>query len=112
MLRATLKLGGMLLLILGGTAGLYWYSAHDRTQQQLRDALLQNQQLQQIIGRISDEKRVADVLVTDQKIVNGVPQTTLLFVETARDGSTLPPKSFTIKGRMIHVSAMVIRFDP
>jgi hypothetical protein len=112
MLRAVAKLAGLALLIIAGTAGLYWYTAHDQTQQQLHDALAKNQQLQQIIQRIGDEKRVADVLVTEQKLVNGIPETTLLFVETARDGHTLPPKCFKIKGRMIHVSAQIIRFDP
>jgi hypothetical protein len=111
MFRALAKIGGLMVLVIAGTVGLYWYTAHDKTQQQLKDALVKNQQLQQIIQRIGEEKRVADVLVTDQKLVNGVPQTTLLFVETARDGSTLPPKSFTIRGKMIHVSAQVIRFD-
>ena len=112
MLRNVAKLAGMLLLIVAGSTGLWWYTAHDRTQQQLRDALMKNQELQEIIQRIGDENRVADVLVTDQKDVNGITQTSLLFVETARDGSTLPPKSFTVCGKMIHVSAEVIRFDP
>ena len=52
------------------------------------------------------------MLVTDQKEINGIPQTTLLFVEAGRDGSSLPPKSFTICGKMVHVAAQVIRFDP
>jgi len=111
MLRPALKLVGMFLLVVAGAGGLYWYSAHDATQRALLEAQAKNEQLKQIVQRISDERRVADVLVTDQKIIDGVPHTTLLFVETTRDGRTLPPKSFTVRGQMIHVSAEVIRFD-
>jgi hypothetical protein len=112
MLRPALRLTGTLLLIIAGTAGLYWYTSRDATQRALHEALARNEELKQIVQRISDERRVADVLVTDQKIADGVPITTLLFVETTRDGRTLPPKSFTVRGPMIHVSAEVIRFDP
>jgi len=111
MLRAFAKIGGLLILVISGTVGLFWYTSHDRAERELRLALAKNEELKLIIERIGDESRVADVLVTDQKIVNGVPETTLLFVETAKDGNTLPPKSFTVRGKMIHVSAEVIRFD-
>jgi hypothetical protein len=112
MFRAVSKLAGMLVLIVVGAGGLYWYSAHDTTERRLREVEAKNAQLQQIVTRLTDEKRVAEVLVTEQKTVNGVPQTTILFVETARDGSPLPPKSFTLCGRYVHVSAQVIRFEP
>src|SRR3954469_11996316 len=108
MLRAVSKLAGMLVLIVVGAGGLYWYSAHDTTERRLREVEAKNAQLQQIVTRLTDEKRVAEVLVTDQKIAGGVPQTTILFVETARDGSALPPKSFTLCGRYVHISAQVI----
>ena len=44
-------------------------------------------------------------------MVNGIPQTTLLFVEYSRNKTTLPPKSFTIQGNQVHLDAMVIKFD-
>jgi hypothetical protein len=50
--------------------------------------------------------------VTDQKTdAAGVQHTTLLFVEYARDGSALPPKSFTIEGKEAHIDALVVKFD-
>ena len=51
------------------------------------------------------------MLVTDQRTVDGVLQTTLLFVEVARDGSNLPPRTFLIEGPSAHIDAMVIKFD-
>ena len=62
--------------------------------------------------RLEAEKRVAEVLVTDQKQgEDGVLRTTLLFVEYAKDGSTLPPRSYIIEGKSAHLDAMVIKFD-
>jgi len=43
--------------------------------------------------------------------VDGVLQTTLLFVEYAKDGSPLPAKRFTFEGKTAHIDAMVINFD-
>jgi hypothetical protein len=37
--------------------------------------------------------------------------TTLLFVEYDRNGNDLPPKSFVVRGRDVHIDAMVIIFD-
>jgi hypothetical protein len=112
MLRALSKAGGLLLVIVIGTVALRWYSTRDTTQQKLRDAEAKNQQLQQIVQRLSDERRVAEVIVTNQQTIDGMLHTTLLFVEYARDGATsLPPKSFTIEGKMAHIDAMVIKFD-
>ena len=68
-------------------------------------------QLQQIIHRLGTERRVAELLVTEQKQVDGVQQTTVLLSEDARDGTALPPQSFTVDGDVIHLDAMVIKFD-
>jgi hypothetical protein len=72
----------------------------------------QKQQLQSIVQRLGEEKRVAEVLVTEQKTASdGLLRTTLLFVEYAKDGSALPPKTFTIDGNTAHIDAMVIKFE-
>src|SRR5205809_8134349 len=102
MLRAAGKLVGLLVLIIAGTAGPYWYTPHDQTQQQLHDALAKNQQLQQTIQRLGHEKRLADVLVTEQQLLDGPPETTLLFVEPARHGHPLPPNCPELPARMSH----------
>ena len=51
------------------------------------------------------------MLVTDQKTVNGIPRTTLLFVEYGKNHSPLPPRIFTIAGNEVHLDAMVIKFE-
>ena len=113
MFRALGRLVGLFLLAAGGAVGLYVYSTHNLTEQKLREAEAKNAQLQQVVQRLTDEARVAEVLVTEQKPgTDGVLETTLLFVETARDGSSLTPRQFKIRGQMIHVAAQVIRFDP
>jgi hypothetical protein len=83
----------------------------DTTVAQLNEANQRNEQLKQVVQRLEAERRVADVIVTDQKTVDGVLKTTLLFVEYARDGSTLPARRFTIDGNIAHVDAMVVKFD-
>ena len=49
--------------------------------------------------------------MTDQKTVDGVLKTTLLFVEYAADGHSLPPKSFTIDGKFAHIDGLLIQFE-
>ena len=70
-----------------------------------------NEELKEIVVRLTVEKRVADVMVTSQQTLNGQTQTTLLFVEVGRNGVNLPPKSFTIQGSEVHIDAMLIKFD-
>jgi hypothetical protein len=80
-------------------------------EQQRRHLEEQKQQLESIVQRLGAEKRVAEVLVTDQKTVNDTLRTSLLFVEYAKDGTALPAKTYTIEGNTAHIDAMVIKFD-
>jgi len=111
MLRAIAKIAGVLLLVIVGSIALHWYATHDENARKLAEAQARNEKLQEIVQRLTDEKRVAEVIVTDQKMLDGILHTTLLFVEYARDGSSLPARSFTIQGEMGHVDAMVIKFE-
>ena len=111
MLHSLSKLLGLFVLVIAGSIGVYLYATHSSTEQRLHEVERKNEQLNQIVTRLSDEKRVAEVLVTDQKTIDGVLNTTLLFVEYGKDGASLPPRSFTIRGKMVHVSAQVIRFE-
>lgn len=111
MFRAVFQFAVIITVVIGGTLALHWYMTHDATQQKLAAAQAENQKLQEVVSRLSDEKRVADVIVTNETMVDGVPTKTLLFVEYARDGMSLPPRSFTIQGQMGHIDAMVIKFD-
>src|SRR5258708_32058710 len=84
-------------LIAGGTAGVWFYERRQSTAWQIQQLEKQRQkleeekrELQTVVKRLSDEKRVAEVLVTDQTKVGGLLRTTLLFVEYTKDGTALP----------------------
>jgi hypothetical protein len=112
------KLSLFIGLVAGGSVSV-WYYQHrqsaafqvQKLEQEKQKLQEQKQQLETIVQRLSDEKRVAEVLVRDQKTVDGVLHSTLLFVEYARDGTALPSKTFTIEGNTAHIDAMVIKFD-
>jgi hypothetical protein len=113
MLRATLKFSFVTTFLLAAAAGLFLYQKHDATAAKLRAAEKRNDFLKTVVARLTSERRVADVIVTDQAHdpVSGKLKTTLLFVEYARDGATtLPPKSFTIEGNVAHLDALVVKF--
>ena len=111
MVRTLVKLCFLSLLVVAGAAGLY-YQQRNTTAAKLDEAVRKTEQLQQVVRHLQAERRVADVIVTDQRVVDGVQKTTLLFVEYARDGTTpLPAKRFTIDGNVAHIDALVVKFD-
>ena len=105
------KIFGLTTFIIAGSVGIWLYEVHFSQYHQLQKLEEQNHVLTRIVERLSEEKRVAEVLVTDQKIINGVQQSTLLFVEYDKSNNSLPPKSFVLEGSMAHIDAMVIKFD-
>ena len=111
MLRATYRLAILSVLVAASSVG-YWYF-HNPQSPAVRIAKLEEEkkELQQIVQRLSDERRVAEMIVTDQRRTDQGLETTLLFVEQARDGSPLPPKSFTVKGDKVYVAGLSIRFQ-
>jgi len=111
MLRTTAKLLGLFILVIAGSSGIIAYHNHFAAERKVEQLQEEKKQLQQIVKRLSEEKRVAEVLVTEQATVDGELHTTLIFVEYAKDGSPLPPKSFSFVGKMAHIDAMVIKFD-
>ncbi len=111
MVRTTLKLVMLAVLVVGGPFALYRYERHSSVLVQLDEQKKKTQELEEIVTHLQADTRVADLIVTDQHDVNGVVQTTLLFVEYARDGSPLPAKRFTIEGKQAHIDAMVVKFD-
>ena len=111
MLRTTAKLLGLLILVMAGSSGIIAYRNHFAAERKVEQLQEEKQQLEQIVKRLAAEKRVAEVLVESQQMIDGELQTTLLFVEYAKDGTALPPKSFSFVGKMAHVDAMVIKFD-
>jgi hypothetical protein len=110
MARTTLKLVLLTVLVLAGTVSLYKFERNS-VSVQLDEQKKKTRQLEEIVAHLQAERRVADMIVTEQCTVAGVLQTTLLFVEYAKDGSPLPAKRFTIEGNQAHIDAMVIKFD-
>lgn len=113
MLRAIAKITSLSVLLVGVLVGLYAYRARTTTERQLAAAQARNLELTTFIQRLSSERRVANVLVTDRSTGggDGVLHTTLVFVEYAPDGREMPPKRFTIEGDRAHIDALVIKFD-
>lgn len=96
------------LMVIGGV----WYYQYTSSQRQLLKLQEEKRLLQQVIERVTSERRLAEVIVTDQKTIAGVLHTTMLFVEYARDQKTaMVSREFTVTGEMAHLDAMVIKFD-
>ena len=112
MLRSIGKTLALGLLTFGVGIGLLVYVRHDSTETKLREAEQRNVQLQQFVERLTNDKRVADVIVTGTSVgANGVPTTELLFVEYTKGGRELPAKRFTIEGDRAHIDALIIKFE-
>jgi hypothetical protein len=107
MLRSLSKTALLAILVIVGVAGLWVYYHHVSDEQKIAH-------LEQIRARLKLERRVAKILVTDQTPdANGVPRTTLLFIEYGRDGQPLTnsAKMLTFQGNEIHFDAQVIQFE-
>ena len=111
MVRTTLKLILLSVMIVAGTAGLYEYERRNGVKAQLDEQTRKTEALKRVVAHLQADRRVADIIVTEQKPLGDTVQTTLLFVEYAKDGSPLPAKRFTIEGKQAHVDAMVVKFE-
>ncbi len=111
MLRTAAKLIGLAVLVIAGSAGIVAYQRHFSAERKIEQLAEEKAELETIVQRLSDERRVAEVLVESQEMVDNVMQTRLLFVEYAKDGVALPPKSFSFAGKMAHIDALVVKFE-
>jgi len=111
MLGTVARLATLTALVAGGAAVLFVYQDHTGERSKRIEAERKTEQLKQVVQRLTADRRVADLIVTDQSNFGGMTKTTLLFVEYARDGSALPAKRFTFDGNVAYVDAMVIKFD-
>ena len=109
--RSIAKLFFLSVLVVAGFFAVRSYQRRNSVEVQFQQEQQKNAKLRQIVQHLNAEKRVADVIVTEQQPVDGKLMTTLLFVEYARDGSALPPKRFCIEGKMVHIDAMVVKFE-
>lgn len=111
MLNSVGKILSMIVLIAIGGMALFLFRDQLSTQIQLKQQERRIKEQEAVINRLTSENRVAEVIVTDQQEVNGVTETTLLFVEYARDGREMLPKVLKVKGKIAHINALVIKFD-
>ena len=99
------------ILLAASVEGIRYYLNQNGLQQQINQLQQQRTELEQFVQRLTTERRVAKVLVLDQKPTGQTVSTTFLWVEYAADGSTLPPHQFTVLGNEVHFDAEVIKFD-
>jgi len=116
MLRQAIRLAFVSALLLAGAYGLYRYERYRlvewRHAQEVRRLQEQKRLLEQIISRLTAERRVAEIVVVEQtRRGSEVESTTLMFLESTADGGRLPPRFFTIKGDRAHIDALVIKFE-
>jgi hypothetical protein len=116
MTKLLLKFIVLVSLIVGGGYGVYRFeqkrSLETRLQDQINKLEQQREHLRQFVSRLTAERRVAEMVVTDQ-VIHGsqIESTTLMFVEYGRDGQRLPPRFFTVRGNVAHIDALVIKFE-
>lgn len=111
MFRTTGKILFGCLLSTAAGGGAWLVCSHGSVQRELQKQRERNQKLQLIVERLGSERRVGDIIVTDQASTGDGVRTTLLFVEYCKDGSPLPARKFMIEGKQAHIDAMVIKFD-
>ncbi len=106
----------VLAALMAGGGWWWWRSTSENRQIAALEAAnqkLEEQkwQLEQVVSRLGEEKRVADVIVTDRKVAGQDVTTSLMFVEYDRSGKPMEPREFVIAGEVAHVEAMVIEFE-
>lgn len=111
----TLRLLGGLLALGAGAVAAGWLLTHSETARLRaeRDRLEQERrQLQEVVNRLTTERRVAEVIVTDQQRdpQGNVTQTEIQFIQLDRAGHPLPPRSFRLPGSVLYFDGLVIKF--
>lgn len=90
----------------------FWMYRYTENERRLRKLEEEKAQLQQIVERLSSQRRVAEMILTGRRLEQGAPKMDLLFVEYARDENTPANiRRFTVDGTEVHIDAKVIQFD-
>lgn len=79
----------------------------------IHELLTENKQLKQAISNLTDEDQIGYAKVISQRDENGKLQTTIRFVETARDDKTkvILQKEYTVEGDVVHFDGLIVKFD-
>lgn len=68
--------------------------------------------LKESLLRLTRQERLAEFRVVGQEIREGVRHTTIRFVEiNEKEEEIGPPTIFTIEGDVVHIDALIIKFD-
>jgi hypothetical protein len=110
------RIAGRLIFLcaLTALAVLGWRLYLQYAGQDLRMQALEQRadELQRVIDRLNASRRVARVVVLDQKSDSGGQlHSTLLWMENDAAGNAVAPKQFTILGDEAHFEAELIQFD-
>ena len=113
---------GIVTLFFCGVAFLaYWQLMLDHQAKTIKELQTLNEQMQQnlaereaMIDRLSRNRRIAHVQVTDQMQgeAGAITQTSLQFIELDDKGAELARQTFTIPGNVLFVDAWTVKFDP
>jgi hypothetical protein len=102
----------MLALAAAAGGGLWWHQQRHSATAQLAALAAEKAVLQDLVQRLGNERRMAEMVVTEQhRGDDGVLVTSLLFAEMDAQGEPLPPKRFTVRGETVHILAHVVKFD-
>src|SRR5882724_8953219 len=111
MLRSVVNILLLTGMVLAGSLLVVHYRTSRSVEADLEREQQRTAELRTIVSRLTSERRVADVIVTEQVPAGDGLRTSIVFVEYSADGSALPARHFTIDGKMIHLDAMVIKFE-
>ncbi len=111
MAKGLAKLVAVLILAVSMAGATWYYLEQSSASKKLAAAAKENQVLGQIIERLAQERRMAELIVTDKHVENGKTRTTLLFAQADAAGQSGPAKTITLSGEMVHIAAQVIKFD-
>ena len=113
MTRALSRLVGLALFTLLAGGGLLFYlSVRDQRDEIIQQQAQQIETLQNVALRLQADRRVADILVTDQRRdAQGQLHTRLVFVEYGREGDPLAPRRFEVVGDRVHLETQLIKFE-
>jgi hypothetical protein len=76
------------------------------------ELLAENKKLKESLARLTQEEQIGYAKVIKQEKIDGKLQTTLKFVETARDdkANKILEKEYTIEGDVVHFDALIVKF--
>ena len=111
--KAAAKLASLAVAAAAAAGGFaWWQSRADESQQLIAEQARTIEYLRNVAGRLTLERRAAQIVVTGQRRDDdGRLVTDLLFFEVGPDGDALPPRPFAVVGERVHVGALVIKFQ-